>query len=405
MTFSILLTIFLVFCHLITSRKFSLDVMQAKFNNRFEVGANFLLFLDGDNIRGKSGFVWSKEDLLRRTVLWSKRLDITDKVALIFDHGPKYTAHLLHDEGLSCVFSGPGRTADDVIASSVKWCQEEGVHSFVITADSGLKSRCKKNMRPSSGCEVISVDSNTFVDMLESIEPDGLEKTEYIGNNSDKIESYLDDMNENFNLDGVDEVKQDINTQVALAKKRKSIQNQLISLNKLIGNNKGRKKVRKLKLRREELMARLDRISFVCHRTTGKITESAPETKFLAFYLKNQNKLHSKRRVEATWERVVLAEQFHSELLLRSSVLTENVVNVDNVAQGRNVCIEREYENISTAARKEERCEEIIEHEQENSVDQDSIFLSHHNRQFSLKPVPWSPMLQNYCIHLNSQRT
>ena len=71
----------------------------------------------------------------------------------VYDHGPTYCAHLLKEEGnsiilyidkfidllnfhlgLCCVFSGPAKTADDIIASAVKWCQTNEYNAFLVVS-------------------------------------------------------------------------------------------------------------------------------------------------------------------------------------------------------------------------------------------------------------------------------
>lgn len=386
--------------------------MHAKFNGRF--GENYLLFLDGDNIRGKSGFLLGKEDLVKHVTRWSRVMENAQNMALIYDHGPQHMAHLLEEEGIAIVFSGPGRTADDVIANAIQWCQTNNSSAIVVTADSGLKGRCKKNIAPSSTCDVVTIDSNTFIDMLESIENEDVDLHKNKHDDDEEEEVYLNEID----FDEVKGVKEDIDIQVALARKRLSLQNQLVSLNKLISNNKGTKKTKKLKLRREELSGRLHRITFKENITSDKVS-SNPDNDYLATYLQskhNQRKYSKERRGEETWERVVLAERMHCELFQRSLVVAnaKEDANVKKIIQQeqQQVNLEPELESSSIDRRDEE--DEVAGDSLQCSKDKYEKQKSKHLKLLDVreeqpitatqveKMAQWSRPLLNYCININS---
>ena len=398
--------------------------MYAKFNGRFP-SQNYLLFLDGDNIRGKSGFLLGKEDLMRRATHWSNVMENTHNLVLIYDHGPKHMAHLLEEEGIVTIFSGPGRTADDVIANAIKWCQAYGSNAIVVTADSGLKGRCKKNMVPSSACDMVTIDSNTFIDMLDSIGYENVdddyddhvgESNDYVGNSmmnsstntylriDDKIESYLDEID--FNE--VKDIKEDIDIQVALARKRLSLQNQLSSLHKLISNNRGKKRTKKLKMRRDELNARLHRISYKENMTSEKIS-SNPDNDYLASYLKskhNSRKRSKERREEETWERVVLAERLHCDLMQRSLVLVRGTDSKQDEAE--NLIHERSDEisdSVPTAS-VDNQPNLPFDPEWTNECEQwKDLRLVDSRRQLLQRNEVierWPHFMLSYCVHINS---
>ena len=156
------------------------------------------VIIDGDNVRGKTGFRLSKEQLVDgvarylssdRVRLNSGNLSIS--CAVVFDHGSRHQAFSLSaadlplsnrqtDEGnllsnkegislsLAMVFSGPSLTADDVIARDSTYIENWGYTQYaqsidnenseyseqmpgmlppprvvVVTQDNGLRKRCK----------------------------------------------------------------------------------------------------------------------------------------------------------------------------------------------------------------------------------------------------------------------
>ena len=405
-------------------KKFNIDTMYAKFNGRFP-SLNYLVFLDGDNIRGKSGFLMGKEDLLKRATNWSKVMKNTQNLVLIYDHGPQYAAHLLKEEGIAIIFSGPGRTADDVIAGAIKWCQLHESHAIVVTADSGLKSRCKKNAKPSCNCEVVTLDSNTFIDMLDSIGEEDrnvhvqsgnsdidIYMTNHLWNSNhgdDKIESTL----EQIDFNEVKGTKENIDAQVALARKRLSLQNQLTSLNKLISNNRGKKKTKKLKLRRDELNRRLHRISHREYITSERIS-SNPDNDYLASYLKGKHeelKVSKERREEETWERVVLAERLHYDLIQRSLVLTEEAITTKDENGPHSIQLPAQRSKTPTSTYDGSGKVAYSFNENKNDDERDQRLGSmeligikerqvlHKNEEYD----KWSYSMLKYCVHVNSE--
>ena len=136
------------------------------------IGDNFrrlspdtVLFVDGDNVRGKTGFAVSKEKLIDDLLLFSKEHSFENRLVLLFDHGRENEAYTL-DEKLCLVFSGD-KTADDIIVRDVAYFQRQhSVPVAIITSDSGLKGRCQRVGRELG---LTIVDSTTFIELLEAV--------------------------------------------------------------------------------------------------------------------------------------------------------------------------------------------------------------------------------------------
>lgn len=107
--------------------------------------ADGILVIDGDNARGKSGFSLSHEALLVRTVRWGVRRGLHGRIVHLVDHGAAPDVlHLPRLGGVCVSFSGPAATADDVAVRDIPHLQREGHDVMLVTADSGLIARCRR---------------------------------------------------------------------------------------------------------------------------------------------------------------------------------------------------------------------------------------------------------------------
>lgn len=104
-----------------------------------------------ENVRGKSGFKLTHENLIKSSQIWAKKYGLEGHVSLIVDHGRTANGYYLKDNNnntqshLSIIFSGEGMKADDVIVRDVKFCHEQLLRDLiVVTADSELIKRCKR---------------------------------------------------------------------------------------------------------------------------------------------------------------------------------------------------------------------------------------------------------------------
>ena len=109
---------------------------------QFATGAGTVI-VDGDNVRGKSGFAVSHMELVRAASLWGNQRGLEGRLVVCIDHGSAADAWYLSELGLAVCFAGPVGTADDLIARAVPCF----ANAIVITADAGLAKRCRSAAR------------------------------------------------------------------------------------------------------------------------------------------------------------------------------------------------------------------------------------------------------------------
>ena len=149
---------------------------------------NTVLFIDGDNVRGKTGFSVSKERLAEDVLQFQQRFGFSHRVVLLFDHGAEHEGFALtcqqHPEAsLALVFSG-AKTADDIIARDCGYfLRVARVPVCVVTSDAGLKGRCQRAAKSApwaveGGTSIVGqgavrpvsfIDSNTFIELLGAV--------------------------------------------------------------------------------------------------------------------------------------------------------------------------------------------------------------------------------------------
>ena len=101
--------------------------------------------IDAENVRGKSGFRLSHDALLAAIAEWTYSNALQGRVVLVIDHGKQHQGFYSQRHGLGVVFAGPQQKADDVIARDVGYFSTvQRRDSIVVTADSGLRSRCRR---------------------------------------------------------------------------------------------------------------------------------------------------------------------------------------------------------------------------------------------------------------------
>lgn len=135
------------------------DVLQAE-----------AIIIDAENVRGKAAFTWSHGELVERIGHWASRCGLGGRVLIVYDHGDAPDALSACGGQVSVLFSGPGVTADDVIADAVRWLTHEArVVVTVFTADNELRQRCEK--RACSRRQLYLVTSSSLVTTLRSLDP------------------------------------------------------------------------------------------------------------------------------------------------------------------------------------------------------------------------------------------
>ena len=144
------------------------------------------VWIDMENVRGKSGFQLTHKEVLDKTNLWTKHFKLEDRVIVVVDHGgPAPSGWYLEDKRMAVVFSGNACKADDIIARGVgapcfpfygnsndsdagsKRGKQRKAGTFgktlVVTADNELISRCRRGAKN----EYHIVNPQTFLDDLE----------------------------------------------------------------------------------------------------------------------------------------------------------------------------------------------------------------------------------------------
>ena len=145
-----------------------------------------------ENVRGKSGFQLTHQEVLDKTHMWTKHFRLEDRVIVVVDHGgPEPSGFFLEDKSMAVIFSGNGCKADDIIArgvgascfpffgnsddtessdttsSSSKRGKSRRLgavgKTIVVTADNELIARCRRGSKN----EYHIVNPQTFLDDLE----------------------------------------------------------------------------------------------------------------------------------------------------------------------------------------------------------------------------------------------
>lgn len=109
-----------------------------------------LVLVDVENVRGKSGFELSHDELLERATHWAAHRRLRGAVSLVVDHGSLPSAFWLERQGLAVIFAGQRLKADDVIARDVSFATRQlRTDVLVVTADRELTQRCRAAARDS----------------------------------------------------------------------------------------------------------------------------------------------------------------------------------------------------------------------------------------------------------------
>jgi predicted phosphodiesterase len=290
--------------------------LQSSFTN---LPPSTLIIVDGDNVRGKTKFSASKEQLCKDLDIFVASTGIDGRVVLMYDHGNEHEAFLYGS--LAVCFSGPGRTADDVIARDLVWFQRRFDCSvLVVTADTGLKTRCFQGGRI-TGHDVTIVDSTLFVELLGST-------IASMSENATASSSYSDISNMGVPVNeetpkaiiSVEAMRPFTADRMNVLRRELGVRNQIRSIEKFVKGGCGKKKMVKLQKRAAELDKRLKKVisdeSISLGATLDEAMKMSPEFQEAGYNaLVGMLRAGSTRGREETWERVLLAERFRNTLL------------------------------------------------------------------------------------------
>ena len=304
-------------------------------NNNMNKG---IVWVDLENVRGKSGFELSHMDVLQQTSQWAQHYNLSGQVMVVADHGSLTAAYYDEDMELGIVFSGNHQKADDVLARSVDYSAvpDDTTYqgeSIVITADTELQGRCR---RAAKNRPLHIWDPQRFLDDLEmttaAAEAALLEQDDDIhedNNNSASppAEASLEEQIQLGKLDMEITLRaQILDAQIQLDQKR--------SKSKL--TNKKRKKIQtrlnglksKLALKGPSL---LDQVTSLDGSTTGKSSSPVMNSREQDLLLKRWKEIkHASPHREQTGDRVVLAEQLRRQLMEMDSVTSYPANDMDN---------------------------------------------------------------------------
>jgi hypothetical protein len=310
-----------------------------------------ILWIDLENVRGKTGFDWSHEHVLDLTARWS-RYHNTVNVVVVADHGSRSQAVWDTQRDLAVVFSGDVfPKADDVLArhvgldfllmerrnttnpASTSGLDIGGGHSVIVTADNELQTRCRRACKHSS---YHIVDPTKFVEELEAMAELISEEEEEEEENSASSQEF-----EESGDDGNDNSLQE-QLQMGQLDEEIRLRAQILDVQVLLGRGKNVRKKNVTNKRRKKLQSRLDNLQHQLVRRGPSLLDQVTslDNQDVGFFggddsdssstilkshereliLKRWNEIqHRSRRKEQTGDRVVLAEQLRRQLSDSSS--------------------------------------------------------------------------------------
>jgi len=275
-------------------RRDALNALQ-----RIKKTDNGTVWIDVENVRGKTGFELTHNCLLNKTSHWTKHHGLEGKVIAVVDHGSENTAVYLDDLDIAVAFSGREK-ADDVIANGVNLFES----SIVVTADGGLRSRCLR----SAGQKVINLDPMRFIDDLEATDGGSFSSS---AQNIDQRDLY-----------GRSNIERSLDDEIRLQGQLLDAESQFGKKNK--ATNKRKKKLQsKIKTLRARLASRgrslLDEMT-TTDASMVEVNESMKQDLLLSRW---QGLRQQSTRREQTGDRVILAEWLRRQLVVSSAATME----------------------------------------------------------------------------------
>lgn len=315
-------------------------------NIKNKMSSHGILILDGDNIRGKTKFTLSKEDLSFCVEEWMLADGYQGRIILMFDHASQHCSYVL-PSGLVVVFAGPDYCADDIIARDVEYIQSQNISStvLVITDDRELRRRCSKEskrvlkkrglLEATADQNVHILSSSSFAEFcmqLQSTRPSVALPVPPVDPN---IQVNVDVLTRpNFKY-----VLTEMNAEIDLRRKLAQVQTLLISTNR---RNRprmlSRVKAMEARLqmihssRSQDSINTLAELSRIVNVTLPEVNENTTSTDVI---FESRYEILSRvldllkfdsSHVEDTWERVILAERFRHRLEQEAVQQREDVV-------------------------------------------------------------------------------
>ncbi|GFH58048.1 hypothetical protein CTEN210_14524 [Chaetoceros tenuissimus] len=270
-----------------------------------------VVLIDLENVRGKSNFDLTHQELLRQTTQWVQMNELEDKVTFVVDHGSLHTAYYLQEEKLSLVFAGPRMKADDVLARDIAFFEKNAI---VVTADNELMSRCRNAMSNSEhDIEVAFIQPIKFISDLKALDDKlarkRLEAEESNDNPSDtETASSSDDDDDEISQELANKIEEEIKIRGAMYETEVQMRTKR--------NMNTPKKRRKLEKRARMLCERLAmKGGQKLDHLTAINGVSDYDKKFQDEVLSQWQKLRKNAtRREMTGDRILLAEHFRRQI-------------------------------------------------------------------------------------------
>ena len=338
--------IVVLFISIIPSHNLQHLALEQNMRNKLR-GENSILIIDGDNVRGKTKFSLSKEDVCDRVGAWTIQEGLQGRVIVVFDHSSRHDGYMLSN-GVAVVFSGPDYNGDDIIARDSYLLQREFNDSVVIiTDDKELQRRCK-------------TDSKRIMKKKNIVLPSILEKTTHFLT-STAFATFLINMDLNLPSSNtsaltspdatsmsilstgiltqpkVRNVLTEMSSEIDVKRKLAQVQT-LLSTTSRKNKPRALSRVKQMELRLQKIhgsrsqdtLTTLNELALILGvpSVDDKVTfNSSARSLFEARHeilSKVLNLLkYDEKHIEGTWERIILAENFRNELLNRNSSTIE----------------------------------------------------------------------------------
>ena len=303
---------------------------HAMLRNHLKDKTNSIVWIDLENVRGKSGFEMSHWELVERTTQWIRFHELEHQVVLVADHGSEAVGYYLPSRCFSILFAGPHEKADDVIAHTIGKMTGTG-NSVVVTADGELQSRCRKQHSSSSSSSpsmtshsLYIMDPIKFLDDLElaaavATEEEEATTTDVFVSSNDK-----DDNNSNTAASPKNnkQMERQLEHEIKLRGQLLDLEIQLGRKKKTMTNKRRQKLNTKINLLRQKLALQgpslLDQITSINNSSGNQSTKTTtidPEQQELLLNKWRDIRRTGKNRREQTGDRVVYAEQLRRQIL------------------------------------------------------------------------------------------
>ena len=166
-----------------------------------------MMFLDVENIRGKSNFDSSHDEFMILLLDFIQRNDdwLNGRISCIMDHGSEPSALFLSANNnikVSIIFSGPLCKADDVLVRDLQSFLfskrnnkgKKRAKALIVTADNELMTRCRQSCHDPEYHQVQFIHPHTFLPYLVERQPDSDTKSQNNNANENNIESSFQDI-------------------------------------------------------------------------------------------------------------------------------------------------------------------------------------------------------------------